>query len=645
MNYKNTLLLFLAIIFFSFSVNAQIKQLKYKLKKANETDLNEGGKCQKCLTTIKSMPIEVRWNLEVINNDIYFTITDFSYIEKLFPNALDGIAIDLVARSQYTCGQRTKEPLLPTINRGSLLEPVYYNHFKKSIKRNEEDGSGSFKIASIPTAFKGDDIELNLLFIKDGTVCYKNSFFGVEASQWELLGMGLYMDTLVSKLDTIAAQKIVYRDLEKGFQFVIPFEKNKWDYSPEDIKPLYDSLRLTDYQIFNINIHAYASVEGSTKNNIKLQNKRAESIVKAMESFQNEKITTSVRSSENWVDFLNDLKSEGKTELVKLSKKELKNELNNNGLSKEFEPFLANHRKAVITLDLKKRVQHIETTNETVLSTYKQAIIDKDLAKALGLQQQLFERVGEFGLSEKEINAIDLSEDTLLTSLKNNQFVFNFQRNNNTDEVLAAFEALYAKTPSNLALLYNICALKVIKWSQFGETIAKPRNLKKDILKLQKADFDYKMTQRLLLNFHIARTAQSIKAKDYEAVERSVKFIKGKYRRIDCDDEDMIRVGKFLTNYGRIDWAEDVLYRKANRVEASPELIFYYLNITITNPDKNIGDKYKTIMYNAINKDPEKFCKMFTNYNEGGVTFQMLSNDYLKGIYCETCEAEEETED
>ena len=42
-------------------------------------------------------------------------------------------------------------------------------------------------------------------------------------------------------------------------------------------------------------------------------------------------------------------------------------------------------------------------------------------------------------------------------------------------------------------------------------------------------------------------------------------------------------------------------------------------------------------MFNAINQDPERFCKMFSNHEDGGVTFQMLSNTYLKKIYCEHC--------
>ena len=143
---KNLFALILIISCNFSQSHAQIKQLQYKLKKASTADLSENGKCMACLTNIKSMPIEIRWNLITKNNTIYFYISDHNYLNKLFPESLDGLAIDLVTRSQYTCGKRSKEPILPAINKGTLLEPVYYDEFKNRIKKDENDGSATFKI-------------------------------------------------------------------------------------------------------------------------------------------------------------------------------------------------------------------------------------------------------------------------------------------------------------------------------------------------------------------------------------------------------------------------------------------------------------------------------------------------------------------
>jgi len=607
-----------------------------KLRKATKNDLD--GKCKACVDIIKSIPIDVKWGVAVENGVIIFKITNPTYISKIF-SAVDGIAIDIVSRDQYTCGKINKEALLNNVRRGTLTEPVFYSSFKDKVEINEKTGFATFKVAKLPPEFNNKDYEMNLLFVKDGSVCYNNSFYGLETAQWELLKMKLYMDTIWQITAVEEKTKEVVEDYQKGFKFVIPFEKNKFDYKPEDIKPLYDSLRLTDYQIFNIDIHAYSSIEGTTENNIKLQNRRAESIVNAMQSFQNENITTTVRSSENWVEFLNDCEEE-ELPIAKMSKSEIKEQLNKKGQSKKLEYILKNHRKAVVTLDLQKRVSHLEVANETILTTYTKSLKDKDIRKALGAQQQLFERVGAYGVTAADFENMDIPDDSLFSALKNNQLVFHYQQKQDAEAAIAGLEELYKQYPSDLSILYNICALKVVKWAN-GENLEKPRTLKKEILKVQKGGFDYKKTQRLLLNFHIVRASHSIQTGNQEELERSINFVKGKYRRIDCDDEDMVRVGKFLANYNYPHWAEDVLYRKAKKIETDEDLIFYYLNLTITNPENDNNERYKTIMFNAINQDPERFCKMFSNHEDGGVTFQMLSNTYLKKIYCEHCSEQE----
>jgi len=295
-----------------------------KLRKATKNDLD--GKCKACVDIIKSIPIDVKWGVTVENGVIIFKITNPSYINKIF-SAVDGIAIDIVSRDQYTCGKINKEALLSNVRRGTLTAPALYSNFKEKIVINEKTGFATFNVVKLPLEFTNKDYEMNLLFIKDGAVCYNNSFYGLEAAQWELLKMNLYMDTIWQITAVEEKTKEVVEDYQKGFKFVIPFEKNKFDYKPEDIKPLYDSLRLTDYQIFNIDIHAYSSIEGTTENNIKLQNRRAESIVNAMQSFQNENITTTVKSSENWVEFLNDCEDEA-LPIAKMSKSEIKEQLN-----------------------------------------------------------------------------------------------------------------------------------------------------------------------------------------------------------------------------------------------------------------------------------------------------------------------------
>ncbi len=156
---------------------------------------------------------------------------------------------------------------------------------------------------------------------------------------------------------------LIRRDHVSGFYnrkpdwLVKPFA----EYAPEDIRPLYDSLRLTDFNIKKVKIRAYSSVEGTLKRNIELQEQRAESIVKALQSFQKPVIINDIESSENWVEFLNDISGTKYENLKTLSKKQVRKKIVGK-LSDALELYLKNHRKAVVTLELDKKDKYKEMT-------------------------------------------------------------------------------------------------------------------------------------------------------------------------------------------------------------------------------------------------------------------------------------------
>lgn len=137
--------------------------------------------------------------------------------------------------------------------------------------------------------------------------------------------MGMYMDTLTyaSQADTTKNERLASLLKRKAMRFTIPFEKSRAEYSAKDLQPLYDSLRLTDFTIRRIDIEAYSSVEGTLERNMELQEKRAQSIVAALQSFQSPNIVTTVKASENWVEFLNDVSHTSHADLAYLDKEEI----------------------------------------------------------------------------------------------------------------------------------------------------------------------------------------------------------------------------------------------------------------------------------------------------------------------------------
>ncbi|MFB0923947.1 MAG: hypothetical protein QMB65_01485, partial [Vicingaceae bacterium] len=134
-------------------------------------------------------------------------------------------------------------------------------------------------------------------------------------------------------------------------------------------------------------------VEGSFEGNLKLQNKRAERLVKALQSFQKGIIKTTISSSENWVEFLIDLNTAGYGNVAKMTKEEIKKELNTKGLSKKLEPILKNHRKAIVVLELEKNTRYLLENNATITAFYKNAIENQSMDEAIELQNEIFARI------------------------------------------------------------------------------------------------------------------------------------------------------------------------------------------------------------------------------------------------------------
>lgn len=212
-------------------------------------------------------------------------------------------------------------------------------------------------MGKVPDKYLDKDVEFNIIFLKNKYLCYYNSFFDLKTYRWDLLDMGFYFDTLTYKstFDTSLSEQEKYVLQNKVLKFEIPFEKNKSEYSSLDIKPLYDSLNLTDYNIKKITIRTYSSIEGNEVRNNQLQQERAQSIVSALQSYQKPSIVTEILVSENWVDFLKDISLTQYSYLAELSKDEIKEKLKDKNLVLQLEPYLQKHRKAIIILDLQKK--------------------------------------------------------------------------------------------------------------------------------------------------------------------------------------------------------------------------------------------------------------------------------------------------
>jgi len=385
----------LIIIFFSFQYVAGQYDFKIPGNEINE-------KCRRCQDVFARKPKEVKFGVKRDKqNNLYFEINNREWFDKFFKNEGDGIAVDVVIKNRYDCA-------IPEIKdeyiKGDMLKPVYKSALKKGLKKVAETSMFRVRIGKLSQKYIDKDVEFNIMFFNDKYLCRYNVVYNLESYPWALLDTGMYLDSLTYKSSFTKSESEKFITKSKTLKFIVPFKKNKATYSQEDIKPLYDSLRLTNFNIKKININAYSSVEGNLDRNIKLQTDRANSIISALQKFQKPTIITKVTTSENWVEFFNDIAAGQYSHLKELNKTAIKQKLKGNILN-DLEKYLKNHRKAVVELDLERKDKYKNMSPDQLLGLFNESVAAQKISDANEIQNSIFDK-----LKDKVINPDFLSK-------------------------------------------------------------------------------------------------------------------------------------------------------------------------------------------------------------------------------------------
>ena len=620
---KNKLLL----LAFAISLIANAQQYTYGIY---FPDGDRENKCNTFTKVFKQKPNYVRFGVRLEDNKLYFEVNNRNWYNALFKEQGDGIAVDIVRRSRYSCDKEVK----PSQIRGVLLPPVYGINKPgklKSVSRNRY----RVYIGKVPPNLQKEEIEFNLLFLHNKAFCKYYTIYNLEKYPRGLLDMGVYLDDITYKNKRITSNKNHIVTKYKKLTFSIPFEKDKSEYKPEDIKPLYDSLKLTDYNIKKININAYASVEGSTQRNFQLQNQRARSIAGSLQSFQEPSIITKISTSENWVEFFNDIKKTKHKKLVKLPKKNVKAKLINE-YAANLEPVLRNHRKAVVVLSLEKKDEFKKLHVDQLVTLFNKAVRADKLEEACAIQNSILDRLRDkFKPQVLKNMKIPKSKKYLRLLTKNCIFKYfvDLKQTLNVEKELLQLEKL---EPNDKRLKYNLAVLKFIIWKHRAREINR-EEFKKEIINLKEYGISKELIDKMIVNYHIVKAEEDARKNNHKGKDSSVNYVLKSYQNLILSDFDYLSIAQFFTYYSNIYDAIHTIEDKVNNITVDEDLLFYYLNLTITKEELTQTEEYRTVMLNAINMNKKRFCSLYNSALKKGVTFQLLEDDFLRATHCENC--------
>jgi hypothetical protein len=617
--------IYVVLVLGSAVIESSEKKIINKTYHIQPTTYDKKGMCKACSKALAFMSKDEFYDLVVDKEQIFLIFSSKALFIRLISQKNDGATIDIIRKAQFPCGYNNIEPK-NGVNYGHLLPPVSKKEMLKGATQNDK-GYIFVPMGKVPKEWIGTTYELNLLWLSDGFLCQYSTFFQVPFEGWKNLPLA-YDFGLEGK--SISDEIVI----KKQMNFSIPFAQGKSTFDTKDLKPLVDSLQLVQYQIKSLAITAYSSVEGSKNINTDLQQKRAQSISKSIQSYQSSiPFTTQITTAENWAAFYQDIQRTQKSFLAQKTQNEIVTYLNANS-SGWLDSLLSPHRKALVTVDLERKQQY-KTLNTQTLAALLAQLKNESALQKMNLVTEVYQANNKV-LTNYLWSQIQRDENWPIEA-KTKVLVHLYQQDSTSkDLVLGSLQKLQLSTSPSPMLDYNLYLIQLKEWQKKIGKKAVPVGLKEKLWgstkiepsKLRKLQINY-----LMLEAHEHQLDQKYDLKNKTMVQL-LKIIK----QVNFNDEEKLELAKYLVQHQQLAEASQLIAVRAKESDVLQDLLFLYINLSIIDEKTTQKTDFRAILANAeaINKD--RFCKIFDSALAGGITFQLLRDKYLKRSYCDICE-------
>lgn len=531
----------------------------------------------------------------------------------------DGLAADIIVKSQYPCDSNTYHNGLSNF-RGIPLPPVYRKDFHWGIRYAYTE----IVLGKVPSYIK-EDFEVNLVVIQNKRPC-SNEMFHVIPSEFHVdIPLSYGFDPVVTKMKCHKIDTLYSR-----------MYFNKAMITPKDstLTDIIELVKINQGHITSLEINGYASIEGSKEGNIELYKKRTEYLLEELLTLGTDSSSVKVKTSENFVDFRKDIKNTKYSYLDTLSDIALKEKIQDRELSQELEFLLKNHR--YVDLQIITRYDYeLEYDRDLANNQLDEAIDKESISKSILLQQIQYGLALAGKMTMEEIESVVIPVEKKNVRLLHNRAVMKFNMKPVTVESLLEFRAelwklrdlkkVDERLNTSIAIIdYHLYSMGKYyhKKITFYDSIQKWANLDK----VQQA--------RILLN------AASIHDWNYFMWTGSHKEKKYWYKKVkryvataNLDVDKTFEIASYYQFFWQNRYAHDLTSKIIDETKNPHDLILFLKLIHLTGlklPRKTYLKYFKKIKeYSG-----EEFCTFF---NSPELNFQIFDDEEIKKIYCEEC--------
>ncbi len=591
-----------------------------------------------CKKVGRKMPnfVDLQENLEINDNgEIVFKYNNLKKFRRFLRGKKDALAVDIVQKKQFNnCGQQNIADY-SHVNVGYMTKRLWA---KKIYKRNIATGEGRRNkvtkleviLGELPLEFKPEDVELNLMIIKDKHVCYNVPQSYVDDKFYDFVPeIGLLPDTTLPPGVPAYAPKATSTELK----FRIPFKQGKFEYNPEDMIPVLKALNEPDFIINQIFISAYSSLEGRIADNQVLQRKRAESIVKAFEENQNASIVDSIVTESN----LKDLKADAKgTMFEDVCDMELEQAVNYvNAHATEMEFMLEKHRYADVKIWVTYDIDG-DKEQAYVIDQFNKAIEAGQLDRALAIQKYILLRVIEGRYNDKAVSDMRIPQGKDYVGLNMNKiwltkYVF---KDALDEDYLEKIDDLNKLDDQNIYVDYNDILCEVTLENLEDENVSTKLQERIDKVYNTPIRVDLVDLLNIELQYQVMDIYKDSLGYDHPLVKQRIDKIKEIIKFEELSWENSLKLSGVFINHGDYEYAVRLLEPWIYDERVQFVLLTSYATACSKVEYKVHSKNFYYALSKIKEKDPEFFCKLFKGDK---LSVQTFVNTEVKKLWCETC--------
>lgn len=593
------------------SIDGQLSENGFGLKKSTDDCAGAFG---------ENMIVNLSNSLFIEGNQVILKYHNKDELRTLFPDATDGIAIDLVQPGQFECGQENLLDRSPIYD-GILLQPVY----RDAIFGNNSS-EGDFRlitvIGTLPEQLVGYAVLPNLIYLRKGKVCSYHVPAYIEADDYGLAPIEPLFDIQSAKLSETGSVRIEVVKYAFERAKTNPLDVPKVDLNPNDV--------------LAIEIISYSSVEGDSASNHRLHHNRGKVIRENLEKQMGPgKYTWSTKVSENWDLCYTQLELLGLDSIQKLPKAAIRQYVITDK-THNWDSLLFIQRVSMAVIHIKGKRDSIAERNDFLNMNIRTALLTGNSQQANLAMRKLYET--------KEIPEV-LLEPAILDRLKTDPtlvqnaaaLLTNYPNLKNIE--LISFVRHWLRNPetiskdaqSNLIHLYALTTRQLLsEWDIYRSTLAKvlhPNKLEHFFSKRNKYD-------GFFLNYYLTSLSYYGQINDYPNASNAFDSIGAYFKTQSLNLDEEIKLCKFFNLWSRYDLTIDVMLRRMDRPGFSPKAAMLLAETITAYRVTTTAEQQQKAVLKAFELSRFEWCEWLD------MDFQLLRDRQIKRLYCEKCAEE-----